>query len=300
MAEQVRPRKSGVAYSPGSVLSAERLPPLVAQHATNAHCCSTLGHMAEQHDPYGPIARYYALEQGELNDDLPFFTALARQTGGPVLDLGCGDGRVAEALAALGLPVTAVDSSPAMLALAHRRVGGRAGSAVAVQQGDLVRLRAGGGFKLAICAAGTFAHVTTTEDQLRALRAIHRSLAPGGRLALVLQNPYQLVVDPPNGELVVQWRGVDPETGNAITKLVTNEADLAEQQLYVSVAYDVTQRDGLMRRYASEFTLRWSYRPELELLLQRAGFSIEAWYGDYEGGGYAGESPLLIALAARG
>lgn len=272
----------------------------MANHATNARYCFTLGRMAEQHDPYGPIARYYALEQGELNDDLPFFTALARQTGGPVLDLGCGDGRVAEALAAMGLPVTAVDSSPAMLALASRRLGGRAGQGVDVRRGDLVRLRTGAGFKLAICAAGTFAHVTTTDDQLRALRAMHRSLAPDGRLALVLQNPYQLVVDPPNGELVVQWRGVDPETGNAVTKLVTNEADLGEQQLYVSVAYDVAQRDGLLRRYASEFTLRWSYRPELAGLLQRAGFGVEAWYGDYEGGGYAGESPLLIAVAVRG
>lgn len=255
--------------------------------------------MAELHDPYAPIAHYYALEQGEQNDDLPFFTALARQTGGPVLDLGCGDGRVTEALAALGLQVTALDSSPAMLALAQRRLGARVGSGVAVRQGDLVQPRAGSGFALAICAAGTFAHLIDPAEQLRALRAIHRCLAPGGRLVLVLQNPYQLVVDPPAGELVVQWRGIDSETGSAVTKLVTNEADLAEQELYVSVAYDVIQRDGLVRRHASDFILRWSYRPELDLLLQRAGFTVEAWYGDYEGGGYLAESPLLIGVALR-
>lgn len=255
--------------------------------------------MAALHDPYGPIARYYALEQGEQSEDLPLFAGLARRTGGPVLDLGCGDGRVAQALAEQSVEVTGVDSSPAMLALARQRLSGRFGATVQLLEGDLRTLRLSSKFQLALCAAGTFAHLAEPGDQLRALRSIHRHLGEGGLLALVLQNPYQLVVDPPNGEAVVQWRGTDPATGNAITKLVANYAYLADQELFVSVMYDVAQPDGLLRRHASDFTLRWTYQPELDLLLQRAGFIVESWQGDYAGSPYGSDSPLLIALARR-
>jgi SAM-dependent methyltransferase len=255
--------------------------------------------MEKQPDAYAPIARYYALEQAEQNDDLPFFLDLARRTGGPVLDLGGGDGRVAEVLAKAGLEVTLVETSAAMLDLARRRFTQRSARQVRLTQGDMRSFRTEQPHALAVCAAGTFAHLTSTGDQLQALRAIRRSLTPQGVVTLVLQNPYHLVVDPPNGEVVAQWRGVDPATGDTITKLVTNEAMLANQELLVDVAYDVVGASGAVRRFATEFSLRWTYQPELELLLHRAGFGQVVCYGDYDSSPYSDVSPLLIAVAAN-
>ncbi len=247
-------------------------------------------------DPYSPIAHYYALEQSEQNDDLPFFLELARETGGPVLDLGAGDARIAASLAMAGYAVTALDSSAAMLALAKARIPQPLSDRVTLLHGDMQSFRTTDAFGLAVCATGTFAHITDTEGQLKALRAVKRCLKPGGLLALVLQNPYQLVVDPPAGELVVQWRGIDPATGATVTKLVTNEAELAEQLLHAIVAYDVVTGDGTLRRYETEFPLRWTYQPELDLLLRRAGFTPHAYYGDYDMSSYESHSPLLIAV----
>lgn len=248
-------------------------------------------------DLYAPIARYYALEQGEQNEDLPFFRELAQRTGGPVLDLGAGAGRVAADLAAAGLAVTALEASPVMLALAGEQLPKHLADRVTLVGGDMLNFRLAERFPLAVCAAGTFAHITDEADQLRALRTIKRHLTPGGVLAVVLQNPYQLVVDPPSGEVVLQWRGADPATGAAVAKYVTNEADLAPQLLEVGVAYDVLAADGQLRRYSTEFTLRWTYQRELELLLLRAGFEAAEWYGDYDRSAYASDSPLLIVLA---
>lgn len=250
-------------------------------------------------DPYADIAPFYALEQAELADDLTFFAALAAEAPGPVLDLGCGAGRVAAALAARGLPVTAIDASPAMLALARAALQGQPGAPIHLVQADLRSFRTTTSHVLAVCAAGTFAHLLTSADQLRALRAVRAALAPGGRLALVLQNPYHLVIDPPAGEWVLQWSGVEAQTSATVLKLVANEADLAQQHLFVTLAYDVTAPNGTTRRHLSQFTLRWTYQPELDLLLRRAGLTPEEWYGDYDRSPYGGTSPLLIAVARR-
>jgi SAM-dependent methyltransferase len=66
-------------------------------------------------------ALWHDLECGDYREDLPFWLALAAETGGPVLDIGAGTGRVTLALAAAGTDVVGLDIEPALLAaLAHR------------------------------------------------------------------------------------------------------------------------------------------------------------------------------------
>jgi len=74
----------------------------------------------------GPSVEFYDLrERGGagtiLAGDVEFYVAQARKTGGPVLDLACGTGRVAFPLAQAGFAVTGVDSSPGMIAIARAK-----------------------------------------------------------------------------------------------------------------------------------------------------------------------------------
>ncbi|RME84663.1 MAG: class I SAM-dependent methyltransferase, partial [Caldilineae bacterium] len=68
--------------------------------------------------PFDPVARFYDLDDGRLVEDIPAMLAFAQKTGGPVLELGVGTGRLALALARAGYAVVGVDSAAGMLAIA--------------------------------------------------------------------------------------------------------------------------------------------------------------------------------------
>src|SRR4030042_4719047 len=132
-------------------------------------------------DSYAPIARFYDLENAEVTEDLPCWVDLARRQGGPVLELGCGSGRVLLPLAREGFEVTGVDSSPAMLDLARRRLALQpsiAGRIVLLQQ-DFSHIQLGKTFPLLLLPFNTFAHLTDPADVRAGLKTFFAHLRPG-------------------------------------------------------------------------------------------------------------------------
>src|SRR5579859_7219131 len=123
--------------------------------------------------------------QNPWSADDDFFLALARRVGGPVLDLACGTGRLARALTAHGLDVTAVDAAPAMLARARAL---DPDGAARYLEGDVRRLRISRRYQVAVMTAHAFQHLLTAEDQAVALAAIAAHLEPGGCFAFDLRN----------------------------------------------------------------------------------------------------------------
>src|SRR5438874_377731 len=73
------------------------------------------GDDAARGDPYAALARFYDLDHAGFADDLDFWRNLARQIGGPVLEVGCGSGRVLLPLARAGFEVVGIDTSAPML-----------------------------------------------------------------------------------------------------------------------------------------------------------------------------------------
>ncbi len=254
----------------------------------------------QSHDPYAAIAHLYALEfEREELDDIQLFLNLAHMTGGPILEAGAGTGRVAHALARKGYAVTGLDASAAMLAQARKRRAGRSAGSLRWLQADMLSFDLQERFALAIVPDNTFAHFHTQDAQLSALITLGRHLAPGATLAIVLQNPYSLVIDPPQNEVVWIWERQGPEKGQTATKFAAMEVELAEQLLHVRLWYDVLSQEGSVRRAATQLAYRWFYPPELEMLFGRAGYEVEGYYGTYDLQPYHAESPLLIALAKK-
>ena len=248
-------------------------------------------------DSYAPLAPFYELEFGPEEEDLALFLGLARRTGGPLLDVGAGTGRVAVALARAGFEVVALDSSRAMLALARRKIRGALSRRLRLVRADVRDFQFDERFSLAIVGDNTFAHMVTRQDQDLALRSLKAHLLSTGLLVIVLQNPYRLTLGPSQNELVLVWEREGPGKGERTVKSTATRVDYTDQVLHAHMWYDVTASDGSVRRYAAKLTHRWFFRPELELLLERAGFQAEAWYGSYDLEPYSGDSPLLIALA---
>jgi SAM-dependent methyltransferase len=244
---------------------------------------------------YDTLARFYDLEHAELTADLVFYLHYARMAGGPVLEVGCGTGRVLLHLAEAGIPVTGVDSSPAMLSLARAKLGDR----VRLLEGDMRSVELAERYALIIISINTFMHLLTTTDQLDALLNLARHLAPDGRLIIDLPSGDELTHQDPDARLTLERTFLDPKTKHQIMKLVASRIDWATQTQEVTYVYDELLEDGTVRRTVVPMPLRHVFRYELDLLLRKSGYRLKALFGDYDLSAYGEGGPRMIAVAQR-
>jgi SAM-dependent methyltransferase len=248
---------------------------------------------------FDAFARYYDADFGAVEDDIPFYRELARRCGGPILEPMCGSGRLLVPLAQAGYRITGVDVSSALLALARAKLTavGLLGQ-VELLEADIRQTAPAGPFGMVIVALNSFMHLSTATDQLAALGRIHAALRPDGLLALDLFNPDLRALAAYNGELVFDKSFVTSEDAR-VHKFVTQHADPAAQIIYIHFIYDELDAEGRVHRNVLPFTMRWLYRYELEHLLARAGFALEAVYGSYDLDEYRPESELMLAVARK-
>ena len=240
---------------------------------------------------------------GPTEGDIEFFRRLAAETGGPVLEIGCGTGRVASALAGAGLDVVGVDRSAPMLRLAEERrasLSPEVAARLTFEQGDMTTLRLARQFPLIVAPSRVFQFALTSDEQRAALRAFKAHLAPGGRLALDLFDPsLEYVVPgaifpPRSGELT------HPKTGNRVAWEITGREPDPGNQLVASdwAAREIGPSGDVLRDETERLTLRWSTRSEMRLLFELTGLEVIAEYGDFEGGppAYGSEQVWVLGL----
>lgn len=244
------------------------------------------------------FARFYDDDYRHYDDDLPVLTELAAEQGDPILELGCGTGRVATALAAAGHTLTGVDISPALLQVARRKLQeANLAERVTLHEADLRTFDLPTKeFAFAFCTSNTLMHLTTQDDQLQVLRKTRQHLRPDGLLFLDLFNPDVARLTVANGlmELADQWP--DPATGAQVVKWCVRTVDWATQLQETLFVYEEVFPDGHTQRTLCPFTLRFLWQGEAELLLQLAGFTVEAVWGDFAGNPYTTLSDHLILL----
>lgn len=241
---------------------------------------------------YDALARYYELEYADYFTDIDFYLQLLRRTGGPFLDLACGTGRVALALAGEGYDAVGVDASESMLAIAR----GKAGSLLELHHGDLRSFDLGRQFPLVAVTLNSFMHLLEVDDQLAALERIARHLAPGGRAVISTINPYSVSLHDIEAKLIHEFTKWDPEAHSWVTKLSARDVDTVEQVEHVTYFYDEV-KGGSVRRLVTTLDFRYTYRYELELLMRQSGLDPVAVYGSYDLEQYEITSPALIVVA---
>jgi SAM-dependent methyltransferase len=132
---------------------------------------------------------WHDVECAAYTADLELWRALAADADGAILDLGCGTGRVALDLAALGHSVTAVDSDPSLVEALRGRARERALQIEALAA-DARALELGRAFALAIAPMQVMQLLGGASGRTHMLAAVRRHLSPGGRLAAALANPF--------------------------------------------------------------------------------------------------------------
>jgi SAM-dependent methyltransferase len=251
-------------------------------------------------DLYGPWAPFYDLDLGGRDDDVLLLSQFCDRCGSPILELGCGTGRLLLPLAREGYRLTGVDSSPAMLAHARRKLSEEGMDCrVTLVEQDMRALAIDERFNLAFCVLNSFMHLPTLEDQLAALDGVFRHLNPGGVLLLDLFNPdLSRLLEPP-GQVTLEKVMVDPRTGHSVSKSFARHVNRGEQTIHVTYSLDDVDDEGHVHRTLYSFSLRYLFRAELEVLLRHAGFEVEAVYGSHDLDEFTGESDRIIAVARR-
>jgi len=248
------------------------------------------------------FVHWYDLDQGIFEDDIPLYLGLAECTGSPILELGCGTGRLVLALAQAGHQVTGVEREPAMLARAEQKVR-LAGQAVAERislvSTDFRTLELPGRYRLAILAVNTWMDLPGPAEQAHVLERVAQHLEPGGLLVLDLFHPHPAALAPAEGGLVLEKVLTDPETGRQVHKFVARQVDYARQILTATFIYDQIAADGCVTRAAATFSLRYLYRAEVEQMLHAAGFAVEDVYGSYELDTYTDDGERMILVARQ-
>jgi SAM-dependent methyltransferase len=222
---------------------------------------------------YDAIAELYDPWSASVVEDVAFYLEEARRSGGPVLELGVGTGRIAIPIAADGIRVIGVDSSRAMLEICARRAA-LAGVDLDLRVGDLREPPVTERVPLVICPFRSLLHMQTDEDRLGALGAAHDLLVPGGRLV------FDVFAPGPADIAQTHDRWLEREPG-IFERAVWDEA---ARTLTLSVRDE--NRETTM-------ALAWLSPDEWRRLLEMAGFQIEACYGWFDRSAYEGREDMV-------
>jgi SAM-dependent methyltransferase len=243
---------------------------------------------------------FYSSSRPQIAYDVAFYERVAREVGGPVLELACGTGRIALPLAKAGLHVTGVDRSEAMLAIARSKLAALPASVqerlILVNQ-DMSALDLGQRFGFVLVPFRSFQALLTIDLQRKSLEAIRRHLEPAGRLALHLFDPrLDWLID--SHIALPGLSGTHPKTGRRYLGeiLRTNFDHLNQVRRDLWRYAEIGSNGEVLAEDTREMALRWTYRWELHHLLNLCGLAVEVEYSDFAGSAPAyGKELILVA-----
>jgi ubiquinone/menaquinone biosynthesis C-methylase UbiE len=245
-------------------------------------------------DTYAP---FYDWENAQTlgRRDVPFWERVASRAEGPVLELGCGTGRVSIPLAQAGVEIVGVDRSAPMLERARKRikVGGPNGPPRYVRA-DIRALPFGdGSFPAVIAPYGILQSLIRPSDLTATLASVARVVAPGGTFGI------DLVPDVPKWREYsnrVQLRG---RAGRSHLTLVESVRQDPKRRLTTFQQTFVERRGERTQEHQFELTFRTLSVAEMSRQLERAGFEVEAVLGDYRGRPWDARADVWIIMARR-
>jgi SAM-dependent methyltransferase len=259
----------------------------------------------------GFIAEYYdesPMVRARMQD-VAFYVDAVREYGEPVLELGCGTGRVTLALAREGYRVTGLDASGRMLSRCERKLArspAEVRQRVKLVQGDMTRFDLGEKFQTIIIPFRPLQHLLEVEEQLACLESVRshlRAEGPGqgeraGKLILdVFQTDAERMHDPVfhREAAVTEYSTPDGRRVRTVERIAAFHR--GEQRNDVEMIFYVRHADGKEERLVFAWTLRYFFRYEVEHLLARCGFRVRALYGDFDRSALEDASPEMIFVA---
>jgi SAM-dependent methyltransferase len=230
---------------------------------------------------YDRIASFYDPWSRSVTEDVGFYVDQALASGGPIVELAVGTGRIALPIAQAGVHVIGVDTSPEMLAVARAAAeSASVGELVDLRLGDLREPPVPERVPLVICPFRSLLHMETEDEKLRALRAARSLLTAGGHFVFDVFSPSREDIEETDGLWLEREPGIFERA----------DWDQATRTLSLSIrSSDVI----------TTFGLHWLSAPEWLRILAEAGFDVDALYGWFDLRPFDDEEDMIFVCRAR-
>ncbi|MBK9124650.1 MAG: class I SAM-dependent methyltransferase [Chloroflexi bacterium] len=248
---------------------------------------------------YAQIARYYDAENTDKNDDLPFYLELAQDIDGPILDVGCGTGRVMFPLARAGYDVHGIDNEPRMLERARALLDAEQEltDRMHFHEGDARTFKFPVKFGLTLVPYNGLMHFLDQDSQITVLRHLRECTRDDGLLVLDLPNAGDVYATEDTDGLIFERTFLEPETGHLVMQQSISTLDRTMQTLQVTWIYDEITADGTVKRTFAPLRLYYYFYSEIKLLLMMTGWEVTTVYGDLDGGEFEDGAPRMVVIA---
>jgi SAM-dependent methyltransferase len=267
--------------------------------------------MRQPPDPAADLRSRYRSDLYDLitppvfRGDVAWYRRLARECGGPVLELGAGTGRVTLPLAEDGIAVHALDIEADMLNGLMRKLNEQPAEVrarVTIVENDMRTFHLAERFALVIAPFRALLHNLSDAEHLACFRQVRDHLRPGGRFAFNVFHPSLEFMAQHAGALAGAWRHIgifDREDGSYVARSDAARYDTVHQRVHAVNRYDEYAADGtLMRTSLLRLELSYLYSSDIRRLLHEAGFgSIQIW-GSFEERPLQHDSDELVVVAA--
>jgi SAM-dependent methyltransferase len=236
--------------------------------------------------------------------DVRFYVETAERSGGRVLELGCGTGRILLPIARAGCAVAGLDGSREMLARCQAKLAGEpedVRGCVTLHHGDVRTFDLGARFDLVIAPFRIVQHLVSIDDQLAFLGAVARHLAPRGRLVFDVFNPSFAALAAHDGAEHDDTPELPLPDGRTLRRTARiPRVRWVDQVSETELIYYLAPAPGApAERHVQAFDMRWFVRAELVHLLARGGFRLTSIFGGFDGSPLADGSPEMVVCAER-
>jgi len=247
---------------------------------------------------------YDIVTPSSFQGDAEWYRAKARDSGGPVLELGAGTGRITLGIARDGVLVHALDADVTMLDALRQKLANEPHEVrerVQVTVADMRAFALAERYALIIAPFRAFLHNLTEEDQLACLGRVREHLCPGGCVAFNVFHPSLEYTAHHTGALAGVWRRAATlplADGGCVVRSESTRFDTPRQLLDSQHRYEEYAPDGvLIRTSVHQLHLAYLYPPDLRRLLDKAGFHSVRITGGFDGRPFEKDTDELVIEA---
>ncbi|RKY88647.1 hypothetical protein DRQ09_02550 [candidate division KSB1 bacterium] len=251
---------------------------------------------------YDNLAEYYDWEWKNLIQDIPLIVELAKNAGSPVLELACGTGRVTFPVAESGIEIYGIDNSSLMLDYARKKLAQYPDDVknnVKLIQGNMKDFCLNKRFNFIFISFNSFLLLYKKEDQEQCLNTVRKHLDDNGIFYIDVYSPrFEFCAEEKSPIRFLQHFYI-PDTKKVVLQWEYVERNMAEQISEIDFLYEEYDKNGNLTRKARHLTMGIVFRFEMQFMLEKNGFEVIEFYGNYDKKRFDTKSPQMIFICKK-